>query len=390
MAVNEHIKGTGQSGAVSTLSGNPTRLRPEIESRIEQMETDAAPTLTALTKVGAVKKVGAPEGKTQEEWPLRYDGVATAASAVGDTTIDVDDASFVIPGHIILNPATGEQMRVTSVTNNELTVVRSIGATPEAAIAAGDRLIYTSIATEEGQDAVQARMRMTDERTWYAQKIAHRMNVTDIMAFHAMYGPSEPDRINAQGVREFKKMQNRAILLNEPTKYLGPNSRTIYVTGGMRYWSSLYNNINMGGSLTYKGLCWALGRIFRYGDSKSRVGLCSRRVWAEVSSLPEVMAQIRRTQDDKTFGGEITTIVVPGGRIVLAVDDSLEGDYTDNEILVVDFSKAELVEAEGYTTEQINTAGAYRKDWQIYRRIGLKCRMPIAWGRIYRVGPGAY
>lgn len=380
---------TSETTASSSIYQIPTRLRPEVEDMINMIEPAETPLLSFFNMLGGTSKIINPIFHVQEEWPLRNRAIVTTGATSSQTTTAVfDDVGFIIPFHVLVNQRTQEMMIVTAVdrTTRIPTIIRGVGGTAAAAIVAGDEIIATSTAAPEAHDPVQITMRGTDMHENYAQKIHHVMSISDIMALHGVYGPMERDRINTQGLLEFKKKQNRALMLHPGgSKAVDALGLPQYITAGLWYYCNLYNAINMGGAVSYQSISFAMQSIIRYGGAGNKMGFCGAKVWAVLTSLLPRTVLLTESQDMTTLGFEIKTIKFPGGTMNLVLDYTLEGPGYDDTLLVADMKYLAINEFEPMKTEQINTLGAGRENWQIFRRLGLKCKLPIAMGRLYNI-----
>lgn len=391
MAENAYVSGTGKTGSFGQVSGAAIRLQPEVENRIAMVEPQETPILTLFNMLGGKSsKVGAPQYTVQEEWPLNHVLQGTAVEPAVETSIAVSDSTFVIPTMILKNTRTDEQMYVQSVTNSTtIVVVRAFGTTAAAATLASDRFMILSTAQEEGADKVQAVMRATGSHTNYAQKFAKAAAITDIMETRAVYGPNEKSRLNTQNILEYKKYQNRHYLYGEPyapaAGTVSGQVHSLYVTGGIRYWAQLYNRIDMGGEFTWKSVARAMQTIIRFGGNGNKVGITSQRLWAEYSSLREVYLA-RTTREEATVGFEITKIAFPGGALNLMVDYNTEELGLDDETIVFDMRYLDVATYEEEHAEpNTQTPGAYRTEWQIFCRKGIKQRLPVSSGVLYNM-----
>lgn len=392
MGANDHISGTGKSGAFAENSGNAVRLKPEVEARIAKIEPPDTPVLTILNMMaGKSETIGAPTYNVQEEWPIAHMLQGTAIEPANETTIAMADTTWVIPATIIMNTRTDEKMYVATVPNaTSVTVVRHFGTTAAAATLATDRFMVLGVATEEGQDKVQAVMRATGSHVNYAQKIAKAAAITDIMENRAVYGPTEKSRLNEQNILDYKRQWNRTLIYGEPFAQpagtVAGQVHTIYTTGGIRYWAQLYNRIDMGGEFTWKTFARALQACSRFGGKGEKVGLTSQRLWVEISSMPEVRDLTRVERTETEVGWEINRIKFPGGRMNLMVDYNTEEQGLDDECIVFDMRYLSMAVYEGESAEQdTQTPGAYRKEWQIFSRKGLKQRLPVSSGLLYNM-----
>ncbi len=389
---NEHVIGTGQAGTVTSTDNNAIRVKPEVDEEIARLEPAEAPLDTLLRLAGRTGGIDNPEYHVQEESPINNKTTVTGAETAGDTTLVFDDASFMIPALVGKNLRTGEQFWfnntavITTASGTVTNVVRGAGTTPAAAMVAGDEVVFTSAALEEGQDKLQTRARMTGSHINFAQMMEHGISISEQQALLGVFGPNERDRLNMQGTLEFRKQRNRALLLNEPFRDTTSGTQILYITGGLRYWASQFNNANVGPGITYDGIASALSRLNRHGGGVSGRrywGLTSQKIWNLISGLPEIRDLARTTPDDDTVGFEVSKIKFPGGMGMLAVDHNLE-DF--DEIIWFDLNFVEVAQYIPTSVRlNVQTPGAHREEWQIFSQEGLKVKLPLATMRMYNM-----
>lgn len=88
---------------------------------------------------------------------MLFPSVTSAAALVGDTTITVGSTENILPGMILQNPATGENILVLTIVNaTSMTVRRAVGTIAAVAIAADTVLYQIGNASEEGSKAPAA------------------------------------------------------------------------------------------------------------------------------------------------------------------------------------------------------------------------------------------
>lgn len=190
------------------------------------------------------------------------------------TTIPVDDSSMMVPGMILQNPTTKENMIVDTVPNGtSITVTRGVGTVAAGAMADNEKLYQVGTAFEEGSTRPAALnntpVRITNltqifRNTWAltdtaraVQVIAGETNIAesraDCAAFHAadiekalFFGQKSNGTRNG---RPFRTMEGLIAAINN--------------TG---YYSSIYggavNVTNAGGTTTFAQLETALDPVF--------------------------------------------------------------------------------------------------------------------------------
>lgn len=123
------------------------------------------PSETPFTVVSQNTKKGslrAPAVDTTINWhndelTTRFDAVNNGSGITSSaTTIAVDTGSLFHAEDIVLNPRTGEQVRVSSISTNDLTVERGWGATSGVAMNDNDPLLIIGSAAVEGETSKTA------------------------------------------------------------------------------------------------------------------------------------------------------------------------------------------------------------------------------------------
>jgi hypothetical protein len=391
MAANTHVSGTGVAGSFYRGNFITGRIKPEVANEIAMIEPGSSPILTMFNTLNRSVKVNNPEYDVLEEWPIGHILIETGAEAADADDIEFDDMTFLIPNSVIMNLRTGEHVYVSGVdASGANSITRSFGTTAAAAGLAGDRWMILSTALEEGQDPTRSLTREVNSHTNYAQGFEAKAAITDLASGQAVFGGPERVRLNNQIILQEKKYENRQFLLGEPGAATGDGSpitsnMRLYTTGGIRYWASLYNNINLGGGFTWKTLGRAMQNIIRFGGGNGqKFAVTSQKVWMELSSLPEIRQLARTTPDASSLGFEITNIKFPGGRLGITVDYNLEEEFLNDELIVYDMKFLDLAVFEPFTASQnIQTLGSHREEWSIHRRVGIRQRLPISSGRLY-------
>ena len=379
MAVNEYVGGArGQTTAWATTNGPEIRRDPEIERQLRKIRPDRKPFTLLLDVTGKPAPSKQMEFTWQEEWPIQFKGVLTAASLVGDTTLDVDDASYIRPGHVLYFPHTRESCLVRSISTNTVTVQRAIGST-EQALGAGDTFIVTRMVAEEGQDPPQTLMRGTDYDTLYIEQIIHAAGLTDWSDNSAMRGPGEKVRLSAQAAEYFSDMRERAALLGTPSKTTHAGTgMLVYTQAGLR-WFCYEKGVqySLAGLFTYDGLARSVQRIGRYAKDSVLWGFCGTEIHNKVNSMREFRQAVQVEQSIREFGFNVNTLVFPAAkRLRLVQHELMDESGLENEILVTAIGDVRRRRPEGEPgidiRRNIQANGAFRQEWCLSVYEGLE------------------
>lgn len=285
----------------------------DIAKKIDVLEPDSAP-LTLLTKKIDKRVAVNPEFKWMEEESLTKtdqvnDGTGMNSS---DTTMVVDNGSRFRAGDVVKVPRTSENVLVTAVSTNDLTVVRGWGSTAGAAINDNEPIIIIGNANQE--HATKRAMIIGNQtiRTNYTQIFRTPFGISRTAANTEMYGGKDLAHIRMMQLIEHQKEIERAFWFGEPKEDLtGTHPRR--ATGGIDYWIST-NATDAGGALTQTEFNTFLRTGFRYGSKKK--WLFAAPIIIEAISF-WAASKIQMSVNEKTFGISIMEYLTPFGTVNL-------------------------------------------------------------------------
>lgn len=283
----------------------------DIAKKIDVLEPDSAP-LTLLTKKIDKRVAVNPEFKWMEEESLTKtdqvnDGTGMLA---GDVTMTVDNGSRFRAGDVVKIPRTAENVLVTAVSTNDLTVTRGWGSTAAAAINDNEPIIIIGNANQE--HATKRAMIIGDQtiRTNYTQIFRTPFGISRTAANTEMYGGKDLAHIRMMQLIEHQKEIERAFWFGEPKEDLtGTHPRR--ATGGVDYWIST-NATDAGGALTQIEFNTFLRTGFRYGSKKK--WLFAAPIIVEAISYWAAQ-KLQVSVNEKTFGISVMEYLTPFGTI---------------------------------------------------------------------------
>jgi hypothetical protein len=283
----------------------------DIAKKIDVLEPDSAP-LTLLTKKIDKRVAVNPEFKWMEEESLtKTDQVNDGTGMNGsDTTMAVDNGSRFRAGDVVKVPRTGENVLVTAVATNDLTVVRGWGSTAGAAIVDNEPIIIIGNANQE--HATKRAMIIGDQtiRTNYTQIFRTPFGISRTAANTEMYGGKDLAHIRMMQLIEHQKEIERAFWFGEPKEDLtGTHPRR--ATGGVDYWIST-NATDAGGALTQIEFNTFLRTGFRYGSKKK--WLFAAPIVVEAISYWAAQ-KLQVSVNEKTFGISVMEYLTPFGTV---------------------------------------------------------------------------
>lgn len=342
MADHDYVKGTVAGTTVmATTKDNTIRLAPEIDEEIRYISRDKSRLLTLVESIRNTKPTGSMKFEWMEQAPIQYKGTLTVAASASATSLTVDDTTFLVANTLVYNPRTHEQFRITSVdSTTTLTVVRAFGNNAAKAMVAGDTLIYTSTAVDEGASRPPTLMRGVSDGELYCQQIVHATGLTDWEAKTMQRGGAEKPRLQKQAIEEFAMKKERAAVLGVPYYSTNGSSMRTSTMAGLRWFCHEKGwQCPQPGVTTYDGICYALHRIAQFGKGAELYGLCGTEVLMKVNRISEFRDNIRTVPEATSLGFDVREILVPGGiRLRLVLHELMDEPGLDREILVTRLS----------------------------------------------------
>jgi len=357
----------------------------DMASEIALLEPDAAP-LTVLLKQMAGKKKTAINPKynwMEDELAPRWDAINYSTGyTAGDTSIVVDNGSYFKIGDVIKNASSGEQMLVTGVSTNTLTVTRGWGST-SATTAANDAVItILSNASAEGSTRPELKSTQEVEKTNYIQTIRTPFGVTGTEDASEMYGGKDISYLQKKAGIEHKKDIERVILFGEPKEDVtGTKPRRF--TGGLNYFITT-NRQDAGGTLTEAEFETFCETIFRYG-SKKKVLLAAPKVISAINSWAK--GKLQSFPKDQTYGIDVKEYLTGHGTLMLVKHNLLESSYAgyafavDPEFVFIRTMKGRDTQLK--TNIQANDADSREDEYAT--DLGFELHLEKAHGVLYNV-----
>lgn len=380
MASNSYVE------VSTTTGGNTARNKPmhfEDVMKVMPEETPVLSIFDQLRVAGRGRKLDNQTFTSHHEWPLEFALTVTAAAAAGANDITVDDTSMVKLGHVFLNTRTNERVRLTSDPTDGTslnTVERSYGNTAAAAMNVGDTLIATSRNVAESWARPTAVQRATDSHDDYVSTIIHSAAISWHNEQQAHYGIRERARVEAQAMLEWKKMQNRALILNEPVAPSG--SSTAGSNSGLLYYGMKYNHIEVPEGLTLKTLFKGYELLRKFGGGRRIHGLCGNNLVAEFALWGHNAGIVRSDigQNENVVGFNRATVRNPHGVQQMEFITDYVFDYSglDDKLILINFDLLELAEfGQPKFEKDIQDNGTGDSQWSMVRAIGLHNKLPI-------------
>ncbi len=289
----------------------------DISKKIDVLEPDAAPLVLLTKKLG--KKVAInPKFNWMEEDSLdQVDAVNYSTGyTAGATSVTVDTGTLFRVGDVVKVVASGEQMLVTAISTNDLTVTRGWGATAAGSIADNAVLLIVGNANQEGATKRAFKIGDQVEKTNYTQIFRTPFGITETANASEMHGGNDLKHQRMMQLIEHQKEIERAFWFGEPKEdTTGTHPRR--ATGGVDYWIST-NLTDAGGTLTELEFDEFLRTGFRYG-SKVKWLFAAPIVVAAISFWAK--GKLLLAPKDKTYGISVMQWISPFGLVNIVLQN---------------------------------------------------------------------
>lgn len=235
--------------------------------------------------------------------PSRQDAVNYSTGYASTATeVVVDTGSIFREGDVVRNVTVGEQVRVTGVSSNTLTISRGWGSTTASAWANNDVLVIIGNAQKEGADFGTPLTSTKDKKTGYTQIFREPISQTGTQQSTETYGgPDDMVQLRKEHLDIHMKDIERAFLFGEPKEDISTagTDEPIRSTGGLEYWLTTNVATDSNGTLTESEFEDWVGDVFQNGGSK-KFGLLSPLLASAVNSWAK--SKLNMYPKDKTYG----------------------------------------------------------------------------------------
>lgn len=233
----------------------------------------------------------------------------------------------------VLRMATGENVKVTSVSTDTLTIVRSIGAVAAAIITDLTDVIKIGNAATEGATLGTIQMTKQVANYNYCQIQRDPLGFTNTLINSDLYGGSEPQYEAKKKLMEHRRQIENTLFFGQRDLDTATASTPQAYCGGLVDFIST-NITSVGGNLTESGFATFLRSAFRYG-SRDKVLFASPLIVSALSSF----AQSKLAPNDsgpgvKDYGVALQTYRGANGTSVKIVEKRDWSDFstTSNQV----------------------------------------------------------
>lgn len=297
---------TGTQNTVGTPSVQSAQRIVDMDDTIHLLEPDANPLTVLTTAMGNSQVAENPEFSWLEDAlaarTVTADGTGIADGSTTSMSVATNDGKKLGKFDLLKNPATGEIMRITSVTTDALVLTRAFGTTAGAAVAASQVLLVIGNAYAENSASGTSLATQTVKKTNYTQIFRTPFSFSNTLEASKLYGGDyKSNQTKKKGIEHQVKIEEQ-FLFGEPKE---DTTNVVRATGGLTYWvTSNVKTIN--GGLTYADIVDFAQQVSRYGDQSQRLLLAA----PVICSAFDLMAQARlfHMTEARVFGVKLNRI----------------------------------------------------------------------------------
>ncbi|RLI89179.1 MAG: hypothetical protein DRO62_02170 [Candidatus Altiarchaeales archaeon] len=296
-------------------TGNITSSRRvmDVPEKIFLLQPDAAPLVQILFK--AKKKTAINPKFTWYErdlFPKRDQINDSKTHTSTETTFTVDHGSYFKAGDVIKDENTGEQMYVSSVSSNVLTVIRGWGETSASAPSDDDYLLVLGNANEEGASSPGLKSETSTEVYNYVQDFRSPFEITDILMNSELYGGGDLQNERVIKLVEHKVDIERALLFGERKEDTSTGTHPIRSTrGAVKFIST---NITTATTITETTFETILESAFAYG-SGTKVLFASAKLVSAINYWGR--GKLKTVPKDETYGISVREYLSAHGTLLV-------------------------------------------------------------------------
>ena len=321
---------TVQRGARGTFNYQQELIVQEMMKRVSLLEAQMHPVTTLMNSLGKSLPTETAEPQHSEDQLVPNIDRIVGAQGAGVVNLPVANPLFYIPGQQIFFPRTGETARVsTAVGTSPITVRRSWGDTPPAALLDGEVVWILGDASPEGGNSRIAINTLEVPYTEYCQVIRNSVESTEIGMGTRTLGNDFEDQIEKKLI-EHKRQMEYFMKLGARAR-IQEGAQWTRTMGGLNERIQI-NRMLIGGILGEGEWETVIARAGQFGNAR-KIALMGEVPYRAVSNM--CRNRLQTVPDDESYGlrlrryeGDITIDIIR--------DRELKGDVLGNQIWIID------------------------------------------------------
>lgn len=330
-------------------TGNITASRRmlDVPDEIFYLQPDAAPLVQILFKAKKKDTINPKFTWYERDLFPKRDTIGTGAgNTTTATTFVADHGTYFRTYDVIKDETTKEQMLVTGVSSNTITVVRAWGSTAIGTLTAAEYVVVLGNANEEGKGAPGIKSETESEVYNYVQDIRSPFEVTDILQNSDLFGGNDLQNERVIHAIEHKVDIERAFLFGEIKEDTSTGTHPIRATAGAL--SLITTNVTTMTTATESAFETFCEDVFAYGGN-TKLLLASAKL---VSALNYwARGALQTVPKDKTYGIAIKEYLTGHGTLLVAKHRLLTGTVYGGYGIVLDMDKVYVRTMKGLGTK---------------------------------------
>lgn len=292
---------------------NTTKNPPELNAKsfagtiLRRFPSGSAPLFGMTSMTGRTQAKASTHGYFSKT--MEFSRAVVGAVDAAATNLVATSANGIIVGHVLYNPNTAENMRVTGVAGLNITVTRGFGRVAAQAIAANTPLIVVGSAFEEGSPRPTPRSISTVYVSTFTQIFRNAWALTDTArASYAELGYSNIAE-NKRDCMTFHSTDIESALFFAQPKMDTLNGKPIHTTQGIIDAVRQYAPANMTaatGPVDYDDIvdmvapAWSTN--YDAGDARTRVAFCDSVAMSTFQNIGRAYGEVTLSQNDTSYG----------------------------------------------------------------------------------------
>jgi hypothetical protein len=331
------MAGTVVTGARSTGDVNANQRKIDMRAAVLELEPDYQPPNVISSRLPVRETVNPKYSWWENEPWARFDTV-NGTTGTGTSVVVNNGGRFSVLD-IVKVTRTGENMRITAISTNTLTVVRGVGGSA-VALVDRDELLVIGGASPENDTSRTARTQNPVEVVNYTEITRDSVEESGTARSSAYNtAPTDWDDMSAQVGKEHGKHLEYKKWHGTPSENLtgGANGKPLRTSGGA--FNFIRTNIaSIGGTLTESAFWGTQQAAFRYGSGQ-KVMFCAGIPLNAINGFPRgKIEQVNPSGESITYGLRVSRLVGPFGEILVVYNKLFEGATYGGYAVTLDMS----------------------------------------------------
>lgn len=348
-----------QTGMFNANTGNPAELnaRSFASKMLRKYPNGSAPMFALTSQSGRSVAKSSTHGYFSKT--MTFIVITLAAQVlVGATSMSVPSTAGIVPGMLLMNRRTGENIRITAITSGTvLAITRAFGRIAAAQMEIADVLIQAGAAFEEGSDRPVARRLTTEYIPNYTQIFRNAWALTGTArASYAEMGISNIAENKGDCAMMHAVDIESAIIWGQAKMDTSGNT-PIHATQGVVDAIKQYAPANVsvaGSTTTFEQLISYMEPMFLYstnlGDAKSRTLFGDSVAIRVINAIGRKSGQVYMENSTTKFGMKFTSFTFYKGTIDLVEHPLMNALGATGTALIMDMPALKLAYMEGRDT----------------------------------------